>query len=386
MHARLIQFPEQGLPGTLVRYTEGGGEPVEVEPRGPVALSSGSRLVYVIDAADAGADDKEALADGLAGLPSDAFVVADLGGATDGMLRAVAGQRAVKTLVLSGDFTDEGVAALGTMPELTDLVLESPRFTGAGLAALAGSETAGSLDTLVLSGTTAFEPRSLAVLAEVPHLASLAFEGVRVDHTLADALIALTPHLAEVSVAERPGHDLALDVLERLLAAGLSVNGISAPPENAVLFARAAAEAADTGGFEDEEEGEEDFEDDEGEEDEEDEEPQERGVLREITDEAELDRLLAGPVPVLVDLTAPWCGPCSLLTPVLEDVVEACGDALTGVKIDVDRADWAQERFDAMGVPTVILLRKGKESFRFSGIAPAARISGWLAAVGVVAG
>ncbi|MEU1672586.1 thioredoxin family protein [Streptomyces roseifaciens] len=381
MSARLIEFPEQGLPGTLVRYTEGGGEPVEVEPRGAVALSSGSRLVYVIDAADAEAAGKEALADGLAGLPSDAFVVADLGGATDGMLRAVAGQRAVRTLVLSGDFTDEGVAALGTMPELTDLVLESPRFTGTGLAALAGSETAGSLDTLVLSGTTAFEPRSLAALAEAPHLASLAFEGLPVDHALADALIALTPHLAEVSVAERPGHDLALDVLERLLAAGLSVNGIAAPPENAALFARAAAEAADTGAFEDEDA--EDFEDGEGEEDEE---PQERGVLREITDEAELDRLLAGPVPVLVDLTAPWCGPCSLLTPVLEDVVEACGDALTGVKIDVDRAGWAQERFDAMGVPTVILVRAGKESFRFSGVASAAQLTGWLAAVGVAAG
>ncbi|WP_190024090.1 thioredoxin family protein [Streptomyces hiroshimensis] len=381
MHARLIPFPEQGLPGTVVRYTEGGGEPVEVEARGQVALSSGSRLVYVMDAADAEATDREALADGLAGLPSDAFVVADLGGATDDMLRAVAGQRALKTLVLSGEFTDEGVAALRDMPELTDLVLESARFTGAGLAALAGSATAGSLDTLVLSGTTAFEPASLAVLAEAPHLASLAFEGVRVDHALADALIALTPRLAEVSVAERPGHDLALDVLERLLAAGLSVNGISAPPENAVLFARAAAEAADAGEFE-----EEDFEEAGEEEGEEEEQPQERGVLREVVDEAELDRLLAGPVPVLVDLTAPWCGPCSLLTPVLEDVVEACGDALTGVKIDVDRAGWAQERFDAMGVPTVILLREGRESFRFSGVVSGARLTGWLAAVGVTAG
>ncbi|MGK5728298.1 thioredoxin family protein [Streptomyces sp. URMC 124] len=376
MSARLIEFPEQGLPGTLVRYTEGGGEPVEMEARGPVALSSGSRLVYVIDAADAEAADKAALADGLAGLPSDAFVVADLGGATDDLLRAVGGQRALKTLVLSGDFTDEGVAALAGMPELTDLVLESPRFTGAGLAALAGSETAGSLDTLVLSGTTAFEPGSLAALAGAPHLASLAFEGVRVDHALADALLALVPHLAEVSVAERPGHDLALDVLERLLAAGLSVNGISAPPENAALFARAAAEAADTG----------DFEDEEGFEEGDAEEPQERGVLREVADEAELDRLLAGPVPVLVDLTAPWCGPCSLLTPVLEEVVEACDGALTGVRIDVDRAGWAQGRFDAMGVPTVIVLHEGKESFRFSGVVTAPRLTGWLTAAGVTTG
>ncbi|MFF7725283.1 thioredoxin family protein [Streptomyces sp. NPDC008001] len=390
MSARVIEFPEQGIPGTLVRYTEGGGEPVELDPCGPVALSSGSRLVYVVDVTGSGdsddsqgpedafdVHDKEALAAALAQLPSDAFVVADLAGATDAMVRAVAGQRAVRTLVLAGDFTDEGIGALGCMPELTDLVLESPRFTGAGLAALAGSETAASLDSLVLSNATAFRPEHLRALADVPQLASLTFDGMPVDHALADAVLAHLPQLAEVSVAERPGHALDRGVLERLLAAGLGVNGISAPPENAALFAGAAAEAADSAGLAEEEDEEEVAEDAEA--------APERGVLREVTEEGELERLLAGPAPVLVDLTAPWCGPCSFLTPVLEDVVEACGAALTGVKIDIDRAAWAPERFGALSVPTVILLRDGREVFRFSGVAPRRQIEGWLATAGVSA-
>ncbi|MFH8788628.1 thioredoxin family protein [Streptomyces roseoverticillatus] len=385
MSARVIEFPEQGIPGTLVRYTEGGGEPVELAACGPVALSSGSRLVYVLDAtgADGGeggedAFDADAVATALAQLPSDAFVVADLAGATDAMVRAIAGQRALRTLVLAGDFTDEGVAALGGMPELTDLVLESPRFTGAGLAALTGSETAASLDSLVLSEATAFRPEHLRALAKTPHLTSLTFDGMPVGHDLAGAVLAHLPRLAEVSVAERPGHALDPAVLERLLAAGLCVNGISAPPENAALFAGAAAEAATPSSAAGQDDEDEDGEDGE-------EAPEERGVLREVVAEDELERLLAGPVPVLVDLTAPWCGPCAFLTPVLEDAVEARGAALTGVKVDVDRAAWAQERFGVLGVPTVLLLREGREVFRFSGVATRRQIDGWLATAGVAA-
>ncbi|WP_424888488.1 thioredoxin family protein [Streptomyces sp. XH2] len=392
MSARVIEFPPRGIPGTLVRYTEGGGEPVELDACGPVALSSGSRLVYVLDATGAdGGDgsgetfDADTLATALAQLPSDAFVVADLAGATDALVRAIAGQRALRTLVLAGDFTDEGVAALGGMPELTDLVLESARFTGAGLAALAGSETAASLDSLVLSEAAAFRPEHLRALAEAPHLTTLAFDGMPFGHDLAGAVLTHLPQLAEVSVAERPGHALDPAVLERLLAAGLCVNGISAPPQNAALFAGAAAEAAtpsSAAGQDDEDD--EEYEDGEDGEDG-DEAPEERGVLREVVAEDELERLLAGPVPVLVGLTAPWCGPCAFLTPVLEDAVEARGAALTGVKVDVDRAAWAQERFDVLGVPTVLLLREGREVFRFSGVASRRQLEGWLATAGVAA-
>lgn len=369
MSTRVVRFPEQGLPGTVVYYTEpsapeadGEGGPVEVAPRGAVEVPAEAQLVYAADA------DGHGLAE-LAQLPPDTFVVVDLGGATDETLRSVGKLSGVRTLVVAGDFTDEGVRALGGLSSLGDLVLDSPRFTGAGLAALAGSETLASLDSLVLCGGGAFEPASLRQLAGRHNLGTLTIENTPVDDALADAVLTLAPPLTDLSVAERPGHELDLAVLERLLSTGLAVNGISAPPQNAAVFARAAADAAVLD--EDMDEELEAVAEERG------------GVLRDIVREADLDELLAGPVPVLVDLTAPWCGPCGLLTPVLEDIVDACGDALTGVKIDVDEAEWAQERFDALSVPTVVLMRDGSEVFRFSGAWPPRRITEWLAAAGI---
>ncbi|MGW1074866.1 thioredoxin family protein [Streptomyces sp. NPDC002537] len=368
---RILRFPAQGLPGTLISYVE-GADPVESEARGPVEFPAGARLIYATDVAG---DSLAALAE----LPSDVFVVLDLGGATDGTIRSVANQRGLKTLVLSGDFTDEGVAALGGLPELINLVLESPRFTGTGLAALAGSETFGSLRSLDLGDVPALDPEQLRALAEARHLEHLTVEKTRVDHALADALLALVPSLSGVSLTERPGHALDLGVLERLLAAGLEVNGVSAPPHHAARFAPTAADAATAGELSDDSCGscDSDGSDDEG--------PARPrgGVLREVVEERELDRLLAGPVPVLIGLTAPRCGPCEILVPVLEDTVEAYGAGLAGVVIDIARAEWARQRFDALGAPTVVLLQNGREVSRFSGVRPRRQIVGWLTAAGI---
>ncbi|MGW1194746.1 hypothetical protein ACWD4B_02630 [Streptomyces sp. NPDC002536] len=233
---RILRFPEHGLPGTLVSCT-GHGDLMEREPRGLLEVPSEAQLIY---AADTGGDSLAALAE----LPPDTFTVVDLGGAGDATIRSVAGHRSLKTLVLSGDFTDEGVGALGGMPELTYLVLESSHFTGAGLTALAGTETFDSLRSLVLSDVPDLEPERLHALSEARHLANLTLENIRVDHALADVLLALAPSLAEVWLTERPGRELDLAVLERLLGAGLEVNGVSAAPEHAPRFARTAADAA----------------------------------------------------------------------------------------------------------------------------------------------
>lgn len=356
---RILRFPDQGLPGTLVHCVEHSGL-VESEPRGLIEVPSGAPLIY---AADTGGDSLAALAE----LPSDTFTVIDLGGATDATIRSVAGQRSLKTLVLSGDFTDEAVGALGGMPELIDLVLESPRFTGTGLAALAGTGTFDSLRSLVLSDVPALEPERLRALSGARHLTSLTLENTRVDHALADVLLALAPSPAEVRLTERPGHELDLAVLERLLGAGLEVNGVSAAPGHAARFARTAADAAVVPDLPDDEAAA----------------PPRGGVLHEVTEEQELDRLLSRPVPVLVDLTAPWCGPCEILAPILEDTVEAYGTSLTGVQIDLSRSEWARQRFDALGVPTVVLLLNGREVSRFNGVWPRQRITDWLATAGV---
>ncbi|MGW1194745.1 hypothetical protein ACWD4B_02625 [Streptomyces sp. NPDC002536] len=53
------------------------------------------------------------------------------------------------------------------------------------------------------------------------------------------------------------------------------------------------------------------------------------------------------------------------------------------MQIDIARAEWARQRFDALGVPAVVLLRDGREVSRFSGVRPRQRITDWLAAAGV---
>ncbi|MFI9203117.1 thioredoxin family protein [Streptomyces sp. NPDC053048] len=364
MSNRVIHFPEQGLPGSLVAYTEAAGpEPVELEPRGAVEVPDGTRLVYAADVTG------ESLA-AFATFPPDVFTVIDLAGASDAAVEAVRGQHGLRTLVLSGDFTDQGVEALDGLTSLADLVLESPRFTGAGLAALVGSPTLASLETLILAGGGAFDPASLRALAGAHGLSSLTVENTPVDDALADAVLTLTPELTDLSLAERPGHAPDPAVLERLLSAGLAVNGVAAPAEHAAAFAPLAAAAAEDAHRD---EDAEEFPEEEA----------QGGVLAEVTDEEQLDGLLSGPTPVLVELTAPWCGPCQALTPVLEKVVEEYAGAVRGVTVDIDAAPWASARFDALGVPAVLLFRDGTPVSRFHGVWPPRRITAWLTAAGI---
>ncbi|WP_280358911.1 thioredoxin family protein, partial [Nocardia otitidiscaviarum] len=136
--------------------------------------------------------------------------------------------------------------------------------------------------------------------------------------------------------------------LGRLLTAGRQVNGIRAGAAELAATAAELAVAEDVGGAEATESS---------------------GLagLRSITDAAEFDAVLAEGVPVLVQLTATWCGPCRHLRPILERVVAGFSGRITGVVVDIDRSPWA-ERFDARSVPTVIAFAGGREVLRFVGV------------------
>jgi len=77
---------------------------------------------------------------------------------------------------------------------------------------------------------------------------------------------------------------------------------------------------------------------------------------------------------VLVDFTASWCGPCQVLAPILKDVKSHYADALSIVKIDVDKNNALATNYKVQGVPTLILFKDGVQVWRQSGVLQLAQL------------
>lgn len=84
-------------------------------------------------------------------------------------------------------------------------------------------------------------------------------------------------------------------------------------------------------------------------------------------------------VPVVVDFWAGWCGPCRMISPVLEDLAREHAGRLKVVKVDVDANPGLAARFAAQSIPLLVVMREGREVDRIVGALPRAALEQRLA-------
>ncbi len=86
----------------------------------------------------------------------------------------------------------------------------------------------------------------------------------------------------------------------------------------------------------------------------------------------------AAKVPVIVDLWAPWCGPCRMVSPALEQLAKDLAGRVKLVKVNVDSSPQLSQRFGAQAIPTLLVLRGGQVAARQTGAAPLAALRTWV--------
>lgn len=91
-----------------------------------------------------------------------------------------------------------------------------------------------------------------------------------------------------------------------------------------------------------------------------------------------VDAALDGNVPVVVDLWAPWCGPCRMVAPILEQLAAERAGQIKVVKVNVDEIPHLSARYGVQGIPTLLLVDHGREIGRQVGAAPASLLDRWL--------
>jgi thioredoxin 2 len=97
-----------------------------------------------------------------------------------------------------------------------------------------------------------------------------------------------------------------------------------------------------------------------------------------VTDASFAAQVEESPLPVLIDLWAPWCGPCRMVAPAVEALASEMAGRLRVAKINIDDNPGVSRRFNVQSIPTLLLIKGGREVDRLVGALPKADISRWL--------
>jgi thioredoxin 1 len=97
------------------------------------------------------------------------------------------------------------------------------------------------------------------------------------------------------------------------------------------------------------------------------------GTITDVSDTNFQAEVLESGTPVLVDFWAPWCGPCRVVAPALEEI-NAEREDLRVVKLNIDDNMQTAAQYQVMAIPTMILFRNGQEAARVQGAMPKNRI------------
>jgi thioredoxin 1 len=90
----------------------------------------------------------------------------------------------------------------------------------------------------------------------------------------------------------------------------------------------------------------------------------------EVNDQTFDKEVVKSATPVLVDFFATWCGPCKAVAPVLDEISKELAGKLKVVKVDIDGSEETTNAFGITSVPTLVIVKGGKEVGRILGAAP----------------